>query len=118
MAEQEKNVATEQNEQNKNENEGKENKEMNEENEKNTEKGKVKEEKKKKPGKGKKLWNKIKDNGRVIGAAAGGIAFGILSTLGIEKLGEYFTNKKNMANAQDEQNTYYENNDDGTYNDN
>lgn len=112
MAEQEnKNVAEEQ-EQNKNEEE-KENKEMSEE--KNEEKGKVKE--KKKTGKGKKLWNKIKDNGRVIGAAAGGIAFGVLSTLGIEKLGEHFMNKKNAQEQQNET-VYYETNDDGTYNDN
>lgn len=73
----------------------KENKEMSEETKK-EEKGTVKE-KKEKEGFFKKFWKGAKKHKREIFACIGGIAAGIGGTLGVEKLGEMYGNKKNAA---------------------
>lgn len=82
---------------NKNE-EKKENETMSEETKK-EEKGTVKE-KKEKEGFFKKFWKGAKKHKREIFACAGGILAGVGGTLGVEKLGEMYGNKKNAAQQQ------------------
>ena len=81
-----------------NKTEEKENKEMSEDTKK-EEKGTVKE-KKEKEGFFKKIWKGAKKHKREIFACAGGILAGVGGTLGVEKLGEMYGNKKNAAQQQ------------------
>lgn len=76
--------------------EKKENETMSEET-KNEEKGTVKESKKEKEGFFKRTWKGIKRHKREIFACAGGILAGVGGTLGVEKLGEMYSTKKNAA---------------------
>ena len=92
----EKNVVEEQ-ENKTDETKEKENKEMSEETK---EKGTVKESKKEKEGFFKKFWKGAKRHKREIFACAGGILAGVGGTLGVEKLGEMYGNKKNAAQQQ------------------
>lgn len=75
--------------------EKKENETMSEETKK-EEKGTVKE-KKEKEGFFKKFWKGAKKHKREIFACIGGIAAGVGGTIGVEKLGEMYGNKKNAA---------------------
>lgn len=77
--------------------EKKENETMSEETK---EKGTVKETKKEKDGFFKRSWKWIKRHKREISSCAGGILVGIGGTLGVEKLGEMYGNKKNAAQQQ------------------
>ena len=80
-----------------NKTEEKENETMSEETK---EKGTVKESKKEKEGFFKKFWKSAKRHKREIFACAGGILAGVGGTLGVEKLGEMYGNKKNAAQQQ------------------
>ena len=82
-----------------NKTEEKENETMSEETKK-EEKGTVKESKKEKEGFFKKFWKGAKRHKREIFACAGGILAGVGGTLGVEKLGEMYGNKKNAAQQQ------------------
>lgn len=80
----------------------KEEKEMAEETEV---KAKVKEPKEK-PGFFKKVWNGIKRNKKIIGAAVAGVAAGVGGTLGVEKLGEIAYERKHRNDPAIPMETY------------
>jgi len=68
-------------------------------------KAKVKEPKEK-PGFFKKVWNGIKRNKKIIGAAVAGVAAGVGGTLGVEKLGEIAYERKHRNDPAIPMETY------------